>query len=382
MRRSLAILLVFTLLLAGCAGAQQSTAPAAAPEGGQVEIQEEQPAPEEQPEEEAPPAPEEEPEPVEEPEPAERIVIDQMGREVVLPETVTSITTSHGAVTNMLVAMGGAPLIVGTGPKASGRTILHEVAPSVMDTPQIGQQSDINLEELASIQPDLFILNARNRDILPELELLGIPGVAIDPENFETLIDSMRIIGAAIGKEDHAEEIISTFESMMASIRERTSEVENVPSAIVIGRQNITDVAVGNMIQSEIVEAAGGRNAAADVEPLENTFLTYVDVGLEQILEWNPDFIFIHAFGPIQPDDFFEEPRLEGVNAIVNGNVFKFPSDADAWDMPAPMSVLATMWVAHIMHPDLITAEELDEAVEDFYYLLYGVRLGREYFLY
>jgi iron complex transport system substrate-binding protein len=312
----------------------------------------------------------------------ERVVTDQLGREVVIPSNVTSIATSHGAVTNMVVSMGGAPLIVGTGPKASGRTILHEVAPYVMDTPQIGQQAELNLEQLASINPDVFVLSARNRTVLEDLELLGIPGIAIDPENFDTLFEAMRIIGAVIGKEEHAEEIIRVFDAKMASIKERTTQSAAIPSAIAIGRQNLTDVAVGNMIQNEIILAAGARNAAEDVEPHAQGSLTFVDVGLEQILEWNPDFIFIHAFGNIQPEDFFNEPRLESVAAVVNRNVFKFPSDADAWDMPLPMAVLAVMWAAHTMHPDLITAEELDTAVEDFYYLLHGVRLGRDYFRY
>ncbi|MCL2365520.1 MAG: hypothetical protein FWC75_00540 [Oscillospiraceae bacterium] len=113
---------------------------------------------------------------------AARTVTDQLGREVVIPEIVSSVAVSHGPMLNMVVALGGGDLIVGTGPKPSGRTIFDTVAPNVMDAPQIGQQVNLNLEELASINPDLFVLSVRNRDMLSDLDMLEIPGVAIDPE--------------------------------------------------------------------------------------------------------------------------------------------------------------------------------------------------------
>jgi len=37
------------------------------------------------------------------------------------------------------------------------------------------------------------------------------------------------------------------------------------------------------------------------------------------------------------------------------------------------------MWAAHIMHPNLISDEELETAVLEFYYLLYGMEISREF---
>jgi hypothetical protein len=37
------------------------------------------------------------------------------------------------------------------------------------------------------------------------------------------------------------------------------------------------------------------------------------------------------------------------------------------------------MWAAHIMHPDLISDAELESAVSEFYYLLYGMEIPREF---
>ena len=372
MKKKLAILLVLSILftlIAACA-TEQPTEPTPAPAATQPT--EPPSAPETtQPTEPPPDSTDTQPE-----EPVEIIVTDQLGRDVLIPETVSSVAVSHGPMLALVVALGGGDLVVGTGPKASGRTIYEVVAPNVIEAPQIGQQANLNLEELANISPDLFILSARNRDMLPDLDMLGIAGVAVDPENFETIITSMRIIGAAIQNTEHVENIIQLFEQRLAWTRERAAQVTHNPTALLFGR-GVTEVAAANMIQADLLEIAGAINLASDVEGT-----SYVDVGIEQVLLWNPEYIFISAWGPLQPEDFFDEPRLAEVTAVRDGNVFKIPSDAEWWDTPSVVTVLGAIWVTHMIHPDLITAEELDYAVEEFYYLLHGIRLGRAYFGY
>ena len=386
MKKSVAmflIVIIFALFTSGCA--QESSGPAAPAQAAAETTEVTEPeAPTETPDTTAPDALEEtaddtEPDTSDDSEvaePTERIVTDQLGRDVIIPETVSSVAVSHGPMLSTLVALGGGDLVVGTGSKPSGRTIYEEVAPNVLEAPQIGQQGDINLEELANILPDLFVLSVRHQEILPDLEMLGITGVAIDPEDFETIITSMRIVGSAIHNEEHVENIISLFEERLAWTRERISQAENNPTAIVVGR-GTSEVVASGMIQAEIIEIAGAINLAADIEGS-----SHVDVGPEQILEWNPEYIIISAWGPLQPEDFFNDPMYEDVAAVINGNVFKFPSDADWWDTPSPATVLGTVWASNVFHPDLVTDEELDNAVEEFYYLLHGIPLGREYFRY
>jgi len=357
MKKTIALLLMIALLIsiAGCATPQPPATqqPATTP---------------------APPA--QDPEPTEAESPAQRTVTDQLGREVILPETVTRVAASHGPMISMIVAMGGADLVVGVNQIRGGRNIFDVVAPNVMEATQIGHGLELNLEELANVNPDLFVLSTRHSDLLADLETLGIAAVAINPESFESIITAMRIVGVSIDREEYAEEIIAAFEQQLAFTRERVALSDYRPTAIVAGG-GVTTVAANGMIQTAILEIAGAVNAAAEVEGTSNT-----EVSLEQILEWNPQYIFITAWGALQPEDFLNEPRFQELDAVVNGNVHKFPSDADWWDIPSSASALGAMWAAHLLHPEVLTADELDAAVEDFYYLLYGQRLGREYFGY
>ena len=364
MKKALAILLTLTLvlLLVACAVEQPAPPPDAPAQVASPEPEPAQSTPEPSPD--APTAPEA---------PQEKIIIDQLGREVVIPDTITSVATSHGPTTAMVVAMGGGDLIVGTGPKGSGRNIFNDVAPLAMSSPQIGQQANLNLEELARINPDLFIFPVRNREILDDLETLEILGVAIDPERFDSIIAAMRIVGAAINNDEHAEEVISLVERNLSTIGERTAGVANAPTAIITGRGSMTEVCVSGMLQHEILEIAGAQNMAGEIEGH-----AAVDVGLEQLLVWNPDYIFIAAFGDMQPEDFYSDEQFADLSAVINRRVYKIPSEADSWETPQPAAVLATMWITHIIHPDLFTVEEFEAGMDEFYTLLYGRTFSRE----
>ena len=60
----------------------------------------------------------------------------------------------------------------------------------------------------------------------------------------------------------------------------------------------------------------------------------------------------------------------------LNGNVYQIPGDAEAWDSPVPGSILGALWLASILHPDLLadgdSAAIMDEYYETFYNFTYS----------
>ena len=368
MRKLIALLLAAFMITATIAGCGQQESPAAQPPADPPADPPASPPPETPP-----------PSDVDEPEvPAERIVVDQLGREVVLPAEIESVVSVHGTMINFVVAMGAGHLLVGRGGAAPGpETINGLVAPHLADLPQLGHNDQINVEELAQIEPQLFVFSARHAEVvLPTLDMLGIASVSIQPDDFESILKSISILGAVFGQEERARNIIDFTEDQLSFVDERLANAQQSPTALVFGN-SITTIGSNGMLQSDIVFRAGGTNTAADIDGT-----SHVEVTMEQILEWNPEYIFISAWGDLQPEDFFAEPRFEALQAVQNGNVHKFPSPADWWDTSSAASALAVIWAAHIMHPQLISAEELDAAVIDFYYMLHGIELGRDFFGY
>ncbi|MCL2358036.1 MAG: ABC transporter substrate-binding protein [Defluviitaleaceae bacterium] len=296
-----------------------------------------------------------------------RIVIDQVGREVALPEGPLTLGMSRRTAIFLTINAGALDNIVSVGGFASG-SLLDYAAPSLRENAvATGLNSHVNIEELANVNPDVFLVSIGDAHVILErVEMLGIPAIVIDPEDFDKIPETLRLIAYLAGTEEHTETVIDIFNANIALVHERVATAQRAPTAIVLGTGPLL-VHPPSMLQTHIIEAAGAINPASH---LEGNF--YVEVNIEEILAWNPEYIFITAFGGLQPEEILTDPRFAQVQAVINGNVFKFPTALDWWDTPSAAVSLGLMWATHIMHPELITAEELDAATATLYDLTFG----------
>ncbi|MCL2373395.1 MAG: ABC transporter substrate-binding protein [Defluviitaleaceae bacterium] len=304
-----------------------------------------------------------------------RVIIDQIGREVALPEGPLTLGMSRRTAIFLAINAGALDNIVNVGGFATGSMLCDAVPQLRENAVATGLNSHVNIEELANVMPDVFLVSIGDMHaILDEIEMLGIATVVIDPEDFDKILETLEIIGYLAGTEEHVQEVIAAFNQNMDLVAQRVAQAQRTPTAIVLGNAPLA-VHPPSMLQTHLVEAAGGFNLAYQ---LEGNF--FVDVNIEEILSWNPEYIFITAFGGLQPEDILEDPRFAPVQAVLDGNVFKFPSVADWWDTPSAAVSLGVMWATHKMHPDLISFEELEAAVAHMYSLTFGGHFGMDYF--
>lgn len=297
-----------------------------------------------------------------------RTIIDQMGREVALPEGPLTLGMSRRTAIFLTINAGALDNIVNVGGFATGSLLDYAVPSLRQNATATGLNANVNIEELANVNPDVFLVSIGDAHaILERIEMLGIPAVVIDPEDFDKILETLRLIGYLADTEDHVEAVIDLFNANMDLVNTRVAMAQRSPTAIVLGTSPLL-VHPPSMLQTYLIEVAGAVNLAYQ---LEGTF--YVEVNIEEILTWNPEYIFITAFGALQPEDILTDPRFAQVQAVINGNVFKFPTRLDWWDTPSAAVSLGVMWAAHIMHPELITTEELDYAVQTMYNLTFGI---------
>jgi len=307
--------------------------------------------------------------------PQQRTIIDQMGREVVLPEGRLTLGMSRRTAIFLAINAGALDNIVNVGGFATGSMLCDAVPQLRENAVATGLNSHVNIEELANVMPDVFLVSIGDAHaILDNIEMLGIAAVVIDPEDFDKILETLEIIGYLAGTEDHVQQVIAAFNQNMDLVAQRVADVQRKPTAIVLGNAPLA-VHPPSMLQTHLIEVAGAVNLAYQ---LEGNF--YVEVNIEEILSWNPEYIFITAFGGLWPEDILEDPRFSAVQAVVDGNVFKFPSVADWWDTPSAAVSLGVMWATHVMHPELITFEELEAAVTHMYSLTFGGYFGMDYF--
>jgi iron complex transport system substrate-binding protein len=133
-----------------------------------------------------------------------------------------------------------------------------------------------------------------------------------------------------------------------------------------MGLKGIFSVAGGDLMQTSIIERAGGQNVAVQLKGF------WPDVSPEQVVAWNPDIIFIGAYKTGSTDDFYNNPYLQTVKAVKEKRIYIFPSNIDWWDYPAPHCVLGILWTAKTLHPDRFADVDMSKVVDEFYLKFLG----------
>ena len=96
----------------------------------------------------------------------------------------------------------------------------------------------------------------------------------------------------------------------------------------------------------------------------------------EQLLAWNPEYIILASDASYTAEDVLADPNLKNCTAVALGNVFSMPNSAEAWDSPVPSGILGALWLANVLHEDLVSDEvctaKIDEYYETFYDFTYS----------
>ena len=291
---------------------------------------------------------------------------DQAGREVTIQEEPQRIVSGYYISTSALIALGLQDKLVGIEAKAAKRPIYQLSAPQLIDLPNVGTAKEFNLEGCAALEPELVILPLKLKDAAKTLEDLGFPVLLVNPENQARLEEMISLIAAATNTQDGAQALLD-FTAAQEALLEKTLEGTRAPSVYLAGNSALLSTAGDAMYQSDMIRLAGGVNAAAE---LTDTY--WVEVSYEQLLAWDPDYILLASDAGYTVEDVLADPNLADCAAVKNGNVFKMPGKAEAWDSPVPSGILGAVWLANLLHPEAFTEEDCASVIDEYYETFYG----------
>ena len=132
-------------------------------------------------------------------------VTDDYGRTVVVPAHPQRVVSLSPAVTEIMFALGADDLLV-------GRTDFCEYPDEASQIPSIGGISNLNIEKILSLNPDLVISGSMvGKKVTDQMDAMGTPMVCvIEKPNFEALYDNIKAIGRLVGKEHEADSIVES----------------------------------------------------------------------------------------------------------------------------------------------------------------------------
>ena len=294
---------------------------------------------------------------------------DQTGREVIIEKEPESIVSGYYISTSLLIALDQEDKLVGIENDADKRPVYAYSDPNILELPSLGTVKEFDLEECALLDPDLVVVPTKLMSIIPSLEELGITVLVVNPENEELLNEMIRLLGQATNSEETANELLAYKEAKMKELQDIQIDVER-PRVYLAGNSSFLTTAGPLMYQHSLIENAGGENVAADIE---DTY--WAEVSYEQVLTWNPEYIILAADAAYEVEDVLKDKNLVSCEAVKNGNVYKLPNITEPLDSPVPASLLGTLYVAQVLHPDLYTIEQFEETFEDFYETFYQFTL-------
>lgn len=291
---------------------------------------------------------------------------DQAGRTVTLESEPQKIVSGYYISTSALIALGLQDSLVGIEAKADKRPIYRLSAPELIDLPNVGSAKEFDLEGCAALEPDLAILPLKLKDAAETLEGLGIPVLLVSPENQAQLQEMVTLLADATHREDRAAQLLAFTQTQEDFLRETLADAEK-PTVYLAGNSGLLSTAGDAMYQSDMIRLAGGTNAASEI-----TDTYWAEVSYEQLLAWNPQYILLASDAGYTVEEVLSDPNLAACDAVVSGHVYQLPDKAEAWDSPVPSGILSALWLANILHPDLVTEEVCTETIEEYYSIFYN----------
>lgn len=299
-------------------------------------------------------------------------VTDQAGREVTIESEPQTLVSGYYISSSLLIALGQADKLVGIEAKAGSRPIYRLSAPELLELPNVGTAKQFDLEGCAALAPDLVVLPLKLKNAVEQLEELGMTVLLVNPEDQQLLIDMIQLLGDATGSEEREAGLLTFIADQTDMLTAALADAER-PSVYLAGNSALLSTAGAAMYQSSLIDLAGGVNAAAEL-----TDSYWAEIDYEQLLAWNPDVILLASDAAYTCEDVLADENLADVTAVKNGAVYQMPSTAEAWDSPVPSGVLGAVWLASVLHPDLVSADVCNALIEEYYAVFYGFTYPQE----
>lgn len=323
-----------------------------------------------------------------------KTITDHAGNQVEIPAQVNRVV-----VTDILplpsiitVFLGSGEKIVGMNPasmSAAKTGLLGELFPDILNaSTDFMNGSDINMEELMKLEPDVVFYNAGSKEMGEALTSAGFAAVAVsvnkwDYDSIETYDHWVELLSQIFPeKGDTADKVSQYSQKVYEDIQKRVSGLKKEEQKNILFLFNYSDtimITSGKKFFGQFwCDAVGGRNAAEGVAA-ENSNAV---INMEQVYEWNPDVIFITNFTPVQPEDLFEnavgQDDWSPVKAVQDGHVYKLPLGTYRSYTPSTDTPMTLLWMAKQVYPDLFEDVDITKEVKDYYQAMYGVKLSDE----
>lgn len=317
-------------------------------------------------------------------------VTDHGGNTVEVPDHITRVVIDQIPIlsTYMSYFQGEAPHIVGycgSFKDTITKTVLKDIAPELMESSDtVYAQSDLNIEEIMKLKPDVILYNAGNAEHAEILKASGIPcvgfatiGADTEADPLERYKEWLHLLEDVFGEPGKMDAFTAAGDKIVSDVSSRIDTIpeDERPTAMILwkyadgvpqisGQGTFGTYWLKRLGVTDVVAASGAKG--------------FTQVNMEQIYQWDPDILFLDGPGllPLTSSDVLEN-KVDGadfstLSAVKNKRVYDTTLGMWNWFTPNPDAPLVYAWLACNTYPDAFADYPLADTIKEYYKQWYG----------
>jgi iron complex transport system substrate-binding protein len=273
-------------------------------------------------------------------------VTDGSGTEIRLDSPAQRVVSLAPSNTEILFALGAGGQMV-------GREDFSNYPPEAESIPSVGGfMGSYNLEEIASLQPDLILASPlTSAEALQSLkEITPSVFVVSNPNSLDDLYANLNTVGKLVGREAEAATLAQGLQARAKAVLDKVVAVNERP--LVFYELDATDPAKpwtagpGTFIDL-LITLAGGQNVGASLSG------EWAQISQEELIVQNPDVILLGdaLYGGVTAESVAARPGWDGIKAVQENRVIEFNDDLVS--RPGPRMIEGLEELAKAIHPGL-----------------------------
>lgn len=321
-------------------------------------------------------------------------VTDHAGNIVEVPDHIERVVIDQIPIlsTYMSYFQGSAPYIVGycgSFKSTISETVLKNIAPELMESSEtVYAQSDLNIEEIIKLKPDVILYNANNKEHAEILKASGIPAVGFATVGADTPADPLerykewlKLLEDVFGETGKMDSFLAKGDEIVADVEAKIAEVpeEERPTAMILFKlaDGVPQVAGKGVFGDFWLQHLGVKNVASEAQG-------FAQVSFEQIYQWDPQVLFLNGPGLLNLteqdvlDNAVEGIDFSSIQAVKDGRVYDTTLGMWNWFTPNPDAPLVLAWLACNTYPEQFADYPLEDTIREYYQEFYGYEIADE----
>ena len=267
---------------------------------------------------------------------ASRMVVDETGRVVVVPDHPHRVICLVPSVVDSVYAIGAGEDVVGVSDYVA-------YPMEAKRKPSVGTVLTPSLEVIISLKPDLLLAmkTESGAGAVEKLRKMGVPIFLVDPHGIEGIFRSIVSLGEVLNRRGAAEREVAGLRGRLAAVRGAVRGRPVVRVFLPLWYDPVITIGKGAYL-TEMIAAAGGESVTSDLRQ------EWPQVSLEAVVERAPDALLLGKGGGVTLEVLRKKPGWGALAAVRDARFFFLDRKMD---LASPVAFDGLEELAREFHP-------------------------------